>query len=277
VASSGSWARTTRELHKWRNWQGIADLVPIAVVDRSGKFAALASIARSASRASGIPRPRPPARRPKTAGLDFLHGIKSPISSPPCATDRSPRRHNHRAESGLRRFELLTPRTYLKACGKLRAETPERPLQRKEYGPCPPCSLSAPSRRRPEPVSKVRPDTAETIRLISPVSMTTRRGHHHHDLRGKTSIGDYMVVDSGRSNAMWVRWPIMCSTTSRRPAFPACGRRHAELRLVLIDAAIHRPCLSPEVARSTSGEDVGRRARQGRDAQAKVAPATPFV
>jgi len=77
---------------------------------------------------------------------------------------------------------------------------------------------------------------------------------------------------------MWVRWPIMCSTTSRRRRFRRAGRRHAELRLGPDRRGrCHRPCLSPKSRAFYNLEKMWARARQGRDAQAKGPPATPFV
>lgn len=69
--------------HLWQHWRDIADLVPIAVVDRMGtSFAATASRAGQAlcrsriaeSDAALLPGLRPPA-------WVFLHGLKSPLSS----------------------------------------------------------------------------------------------------------------------------------------------------------------------------------------------------
>ncbi len=57
------------------------------------------------------------------------------------------------------------------------------------------------ARRAPEPVSKARPNAEETLRLIL-ASLDDIKAEETVtiDLRGKTSIGDYMVVASGRSN-----------------------------------------------------------------------------
>lgn len=68
---------------RWQRWRAIADLVPIAVVDRMGNsLAATASCA-----AQALARYRLDEREaPLLAGLDppawvFLHGLKSPLSS----------------------------------------------------------------------------------------------------------------------------------------------------------------------------------------------------
>jgi ribosome-associated protein len=56
-------------------------------------------------------------------------------------------------------------------------------------------------RLAPELVSKVRPDAEETLRLIlAGLDDMKAEDTTTIDLRGKSSIGDYMVVTSGRSN-----------------------------------------------------------------------------
>jgi ribosome-associated protein len=61
--------------------------------------------------------------------------------------------------------------------------------------------LSRAEHRSPEPVSKVRPDAEETLRLVlAGLDDMKAEDTVTIDLRGKTSIGDYMVVTSGRSN-----------------------------------------------------------------------------
>ena len=53
----------------------------------------------------------------------------------------------------------------------------------------------------PEPVSQVRPDAQETLRLIlARLDDMKAEDTVTIDLSGKTTIGDYMVVTSGRSN-----------------------------------------------------------------------------
>jgi ribosome-associated protein len=55
--------------------------------------------------------------------------------------------------------------------------------------------------RLPELVSKVRPDAEETLRLIlAGLEDMKAEDTITIDLRGKSSIGDYMVVTCGRSN-----------------------------------------------------------------------------
>ena len=56
-------------------------------------------------------------------------------------------------------------------------------------------------RKVPGPVSKVRPEPEETLRLVlARLDDMKAEDTVTIDLHGKTSIGDYMVVTSGRSN-----------------------------------------------------------------------------
>jgi ribosome-associated protein len=53
----------------------------------------------------------------------------------------------------------------------------------------------------PDPVSAVRPDAEETLRVIlARLDDMKAEDTTTIDLSGKTTIGDYMVVTSGRSN-----------------------------------------------------------------------------
>ena len=55
-------------------------------------------------------------------------------------------------------------------------------------------------RRAPEPVAKVRPDAKATLRLVlAGLEDMKAEDSITINLSGKTSIGDYMVVASGRS------------------------------------------------------------------------------
>ncbi len=76
-------ADNLRSFHRWQKWRQIADLVPIAVVDRLGpSLYATAGTAGQAlarwrlpeSAAKSLPLRKPPA-------WVYLHGLKSPLSS----------------------------------------------------------------------------------------------------------------------------------------------------------------------------------------------------
>ena len=78
-------------------------------------------------------------------------------------------------------------------------------MQRKEAkgkGPLSTPAISrAGARRAPESVSKVRPDTEETLRLVlARIDDMKAEDTVTIDLTGKTSIADVMVVTSGRSH-----------------------------------------------------------------------------
>ena len=76
-------ADNLRSFHRWQKWRGIAQLVPIAVVDRVGPslYATAGRAGQTLARfripeeaARTLPRRKPPA-------WVFLHGLKSPLSS----------------------------------------------------------------------------------------------------------------------------------------------------------------------------------------------------
>jgi len=76
-------ADNLRSFHRWQKWRRIANMVPIAVVDRLGpSLYATAGIAGQAlarwrlpeSAATSLPRRKPPV-------WIYLHGLKSPLSS----------------------------------------------------------------------------------------------------------------------------------------------------------------------------------------------------
>jgi nicotinate-nucleotide adenylyltransferase len=76
-------ADNLRSFHRWQRWRGIAELVPIAVVDRVGPslYASAGMAGQALARyrlpeeaARSLPGRRPPA-------WVFLHGLKSPLSS----------------------------------------------------------------------------------------------------------------------------------------------------------------------------------------------------
>ena len=63
-----------------------------------------------------------------------------------------------------------------------------------------PALSRAGARRAAEPVSKLRPDAEETLRLVlARLDDMKAEDTLTIDLSGKSSIGDYMVVTSGRS------------------------------------------------------------------------------
>jgi nicotinate-nucleotide adenylyltransferase len=76
-------ADNLRSFHRWEKWRAIADLIPIAVVDRLGPslYAAAARAGQALARAR-IPEgaARTLSRRKPPAWV-FLHGLKSPLSS----------------------------------------------------------------------------------------------------------------------------------------------------------------------------------------------------
>jgi nicotinate-nucleotide adenylyltransferase len=76
-------ADNLRSFHRWQKWRRIADLVPIAVIDRVGPslYASAGTAGRALARfrlretaAKSLPLRSPPA-------WVFLHGLKSPLSS----------------------------------------------------------------------------------------------------------------------------------------------------------------------------------------------------
>jgi nicotinate-nucleotide adenylyltransferase len=76
-------ADNLRSFHRWQKWKGIAELVPIAVVDRLGPgLYATAGTAGQALARARVPESaaRSLARRKPPAWV-YLHGLKSPLSS----------------------------------------------------------------------------------------------------------------------------------------------------------------------------------------------------
>jgi nicotinate-nucleotide adenylyltransferase len=94
-------ADNLRSFHRWQKWRNIAELVPIAVVDRVGPSLyamggrAAQALARSRipeAAAKSLPRARPPA-------WVFLHGLKSPLSSTALRALRSPPELSHKGRA----------------------------------------------------------------------------------------------------------------------------------------------------------------------------------
>ncbi len=76
-------ADNLRQFHRWKDWRGIAGLVPIAIVDRGGlDYPALAGPAAQALARARIPEAEASslAQRPPPAWI-YLHGLKLPLSS----------------------------------------------------------------------------------------------------------------------------------------------------------------------------------------------------
>jgi ribosome-associated protein len=64
-----------------------------------------------------------------------------------------------------------------------------------------PTALSRAPQRVPEPVSRMRPNAEETLRLVlARLDDMKAEDTVTIELSGKSTIGDYMVVTSGRSN-----------------------------------------------------------------------------
>ena len=75
-------ADNLKTFHRWRNWRGIASLVPIAVVDRGDGGFSFGSPAAQALAPFRLPEQAASVladRKPRA--WVFLHGLKSPLSS----------------------------------------------------------------------------------------------------------------------------------------------------------------------------------------------------
>jgi nicotinate-nucleotide adenylyltransferase len=87
-------ADNLRSFHRWQRWRGIAELVPIAVVDRLGpSLYASASAAGQALARFRVPETA--AKRladRKPPAWIYLHGLKSPLSSTALRAQRASRR-----------------------------------------------------------------------------------------------------------------------------------------------------------------------------------------
>jgi len=74
------------------------------------------------------------------------------------------------------------------------------PATAKRKGPLSTPALSRAARRAPASVSRTRPDVKETVRLVlARLDDMKAEDIITINLSGKTSIGDYMVIASGRS------------------------------------------------------------------------------
>jgi nicotinate-nucleotide adenylyltransferase len=76
-------ADNLRSFSRWQNWRGIADLMPMAVVDRMGSsLYAIGSRAPEALRRYRVPEQEAVALADrKPPAWVYLHGLKSPLSS----------------------------------------------------------------------------------------------------------------------------------------------------------------------------------------------------
>jgi nicotinate-nucleotide adenylyltransferase len=97
-------ADNLRSFHRWQNWRGIANLVPMAVVDRLGP-----SLYATASAAGlALARARIPERAArsladcKPPAWVYLHGLKSPLSS---TALRAVRGGSHKTDAKLPQYE----------------------------------------------------------------------------------------------------------------------------------------------------------------------------
>jgi len=86
-------ADNLRSFHRWQRWREIADLVPIAVIDRVGPSlyatAGAAGQALARFRIKESAAPSLASRRPPR--WVFLHGLKSPLSSTALRAERAKR------------------------------------------------------------------------------------------------------------------------------------------------------------------------------------------
>jgi len=84
-------ADNLRSFYRWQNWRGIADLMPIAVVDRMGS----SLYALSGRAGQALARFRLPERAAANLAVRrppvwvYLHGLKSPLSSTALRAQRS--------------------------------------------------------------------------------------------------------------------------------------------------------------------------------------------
>jgi nicotinate-nucleotide adenylyltransferase len=83
-------ADNLRSFHRWQNWRGIAELVPIAVVDRLGpSLYATASVAAQALSHRRVPESEARSLLSRcTPAWVLLHGLKSPLSSTALRAER---------------------------------------------------------------------------------------------------------------------------------------------------------------------------------------------
>jgi nicotinate-nucleotide adenylyltransferase len=76
-------ADNLRSFYRWQNWRGIANLLPMAIVDRMGSslYAASGRAAQALGPYRLPERLAPELARRKAPAWLYLHGLKSPLSS----------------------------------------------------------------------------------------------------------------------------------------------------------------------------------------------------
>ena len=76
-------ADNLRSFYRWQNWRGIAELLPMAVVDRMGSslYASSGRAAQALARYRLPERLAPELASRKPPAWLYLHGLKSPLSS----------------------------------------------------------------------------------------------------------------------------------------------------------------------------------------------------
>jgi nicotinate-nucleotide adenylyltransferase len=87
-------ADNLRSFHRWQRWRSIAELVPIAVVDRLGPslYSTVSVAAQALSRFRLPERAATKLADCKPPAWVFLHGLKSPLSSTALRAERSTQR-----------------------------------------------------------------------------------------------------------------------------------------------------------------------------------------
>ena len=260
-------ADNLRSFHRWQKWRGIAALVPITVIDRLGpSLYAMGSVAshalarrRIAERAAAtLPARHPPA-------WVLLHGLKSPLSSTAlrglrglgggcggCGgfwrgasrrnvvnydQDIAACRFAHRLRpaksAGGERIPVETVNPLYLSYGRGPGQGARDGGTERE-GPLSIIEISRTgARRSPDIVSKVRPDAEETLRIVlARLDDMKAEDTTTIDVRNNSSIADYLVVTSGRSNRHVGSVGGSCARgPSRRRPSRRPGRRHAVLRL----------------------------------------------
>ena len=102
---------------------------------------------------------------------------------------------------GLKRFHYAGADLVSQQCGKLRYDTLDLETGAKGSPTLSPVEISRAERRAPESVSRMRLDAEEILRLVlHRLDDMKAEDTLTINLKDKSSIGDYMVVSSGRSH-----------------------------------------------------------------------------